>query len=54
MKPEEVEYIKKRGVVLIKNVVDDAQAVSWREDLKNYVKTNPVEGKGVKICDGSL
>ena len=45
MKPDEIERIKKCGSVLIKNVVDDEQAIQWKEDLKTYVKTNPVEGE---------
>ena len=42
---EEIEAIKRKGSVLVKNVVDDAQAIQWREDLKKYVKTNPVVGE---------
>ena len=45
LKSEQVEAIKKRGAVLIKNVVDDEQAKAWKEDLKKFVKINPVEGK---------
>ncbi|KAL5532885.1 hypothetical protein ACEPAF_4659 [Sanghuangporus sanghuang] len=41
---EQIDLIKRRGTVLIKNVVDDYQAISWREEPKKYVKTNPVEG----------
>ncbi|KAL5511381.1 hypothetical protein ACEPAH_4597 [Sanghuangporus vaninii] len=41
---EQIDLIKRRGTVLIKNVVDDDQAISWREELKKYIKTNPVEG----------
>ena len=42
---EEIEAIKRKGAVLVKNVVDDAQAAQWREDLKKFVKANPVEGE---------
>ena len=45
LKPEEVEAIKQKGAVLIKDVVDDQQAAAWREELKEYVSTNPVEGE---------
>ena len=45
LKSEQVEAIKKRGAVLIKNVVDDEQAKAWKEDLKKFVKINPVEGE---------
>ncbi|KAL5529483.1 hypothetical protein ACEPAG_5468 [Sanghuangporus baumii] len=41
---DQINQIKRRGTVLIKNVVDDDQAISWREELKKYIKTNPVEG----------
>ncbi|EJD02244.1 DUF1479-domain-containing protein [Fomitiporia mediterranea MF3/22] len=44
LKPKEIEAIKRRGTVLIKNVIDDDQVVLWREELESFVKINPVEG----------
>ncbi|KAL5490042.1 hypothetical protein ACEPAI_4875 [Sanghuangporus weigelae] len=44
LEPERVEQIKRRGAVLIKNVVEDEQAKEWKEELKKFVKVNPVEG----------
>ncbi|KAH9948716.1 DUF1479-domain-containing protein [Amylocystis lapponica] len=41
---ERMEEIRQKGSVVIKNVVDDAEAVSWRRWLQEYVKTNPVNG----------
>ncbi|KAA1467115.1 DUF1479-domain-containing protein [Dentipellis sp. KUC8613] len=39
--PEQVEEIRKKGCVVIKDVVDDAEVAKWREDLKEFVKANP-------------
>ncbi|KAF4613742.1 hypothetical protein D9613_008102 [Agrocybe pediades] len=42
---EEIERIKRRGTVVIRDVVPDEQAVKWKEELKEFVKANPtVEG----------
>ena len=32
--------MKRRGSVLIKDVVDDSQAVTWKDELKEFVKAN--------------
>ena len=37
--------IRRKGCVVIKNVVDDAEATKWKDDLREYVKTNPVNGE---------
>lgn len=42
--PEVVAEMKRRGCVLIRNVVADADAVAWRKALQAYVSTNEVEG----------
>ncbi|KAG6827163.1 hypothetical protein H0H92_012923 [Tricholoma furcatifolium] len=39
--PEEIEKIKRRGSVVIRDVVPDAEAVAWREQLREFVKGNP-------------
>ncbi|KAI5124428.1 hypothetical protein M0805_008312 [Coniferiporia weirii] len=44
LKPEEIDRIKRRGAILVKNVVDVAQATAWRDELAKFVKENPVEG----------
>ncbi len=45
LKPEDVDRLKTRGCVVIKNVVDDEEAISWKQDLETFVKANPdVEG----------
>ncbi|KAF9460315.1 DUF1479-domain-containing protein [Collybia nuda] len=42
---EELENIKRRGTVVIKDVVDDAEAIQWRLSLEEFIKANPdVEG----------
>jgi hypothetical protein len=44
--PEKVEEIKIRGCVVIKNVVDDEDAIKWKEAVKDYVSANPsIPGK---------
>lgn len=43
---QDIEKIKRRGSVVIRDVVDDAQAIQWRKSLEEFVKANPdVEGK---------
>ncbi|KIP06972.1 hypothetical protein PHLGIDRAFT_90163 [Phlebiopsis gigantea 11061_1 CR5-6] len=39
-----LESIRRRGCVVIRNVVDDAEAITWKDDLREYVQTNPVNG----------
>jgi hypothetical protein len=41
---DEIEKIKRRGSVLIRDVVDDAQAVEWKNELKEFVKVNDERG----------
>jgi hypothetical protein len=41
--------IRQRGSVVIRDIVDDEEAISWRKALEEFVKVNPkVEGKGVR------
>ena len=43
---KDVENAKTRGCVVIRNVVDDDDAIAWRKELQRYVKENPtVEGQ---------
>ena len=44
---DELARIKRRGTILIRDVVDDAQAVKWKEDLKKFVKVN--DERGVEV-----
>ncbi|KAF5367135.1 hypothetical protein D9758_003872 [Tetrapyrgos nigripes] len=39
--PEKVQEIRRKGTVVIKDVVDDADAISWRHQLEEFVKANP-------------
>jgi hypothetical protein len=42
---EELERIRRRGTVVIRDIVPDEQAVRWREELKEFVQANPqIEG----------
>ncbi|KAF9478840.1 DUF1479-domain-containing protein [Pholiota conissans] len=38
---EQVDKIKRRGSVVIKDIVPDEQAAKWKEELKEFVKVNP-------------
>lgn len=45
---EEIERIRRRGSLVIKDVVDDAQAIAWKASLKEFINANPdVEGNSV-------
>ncbi|KAH6909282.1 hypothetical protein BKA70DRAFT_1278064 [Coprinopsis sp. MPI-PUGE-AT-0042] len=42
---EQVAKVRQAGSVVIRNIVDDTEAIAWRESLKKFVKENPdVEG----------
>ncbi|KDQ59257.1 hypothetical protein JAAARDRAFT_128012 [Jaapia argillacea MUCL 33604] len=41
LKPEVVDTIKRRGCVVIKDVVDDSEAAGWKSSLEKYIKENP-------------
>lgn len=41
LKPEEREAVRRKGCIVIKDVVDDAEAKSWKESLEEFVKLNP-------------
>ncbi|KAI0057191.1 DUF1479-domain-containing protein [Artomyces pyxidatus] len=41
LSPEEVEKIKRRGCVVIKDVVDDAEVAEWKASLDAFVQANP-------------
>ncbi|KAG8988850.1 hypothetical protein FRB94_002186 [Tulasnella sp. JGI-2019a] len=36
-----IEEVKRRGVVVVRDVVDDEEALEWKEKLKRYVEANP-------------
>ncbi|KAJ8692194.1 hypothetical protein PTI98_009529 [Pleurotus ostreatus] len=41
----EIESIKRKGCVVIRDVVDDAEARGWKDALEEFIKSNPdVEG----------
>lgn len=41
LSPEKIAEIKKCGCLIIRNVVDDDDALRWKEDVKKYVEANP-------------
>jgi hypothetical protein len=41
LKPEQIDDIKRKGSVVIKDVVDDTEAMSWKASLDEFVKSNP-------------
>jgi Protein of unknown function (DUF1479) len=45
---DEIAKIKRRGTVLIRDVVDDTQAIGWKDDLKKFVKVNDERGLEVE------
>ena len=45
LSPEEIERIKRRGSVVIRNVVEREQASGWKKELEEFVKVNPVDGR---------
>ncbi|KAK0242477.1 hypothetical protein EDD85DRAFT_811490 [Armillaria nabsnona] len=38
---DKIGEIRRKGCLVIKDVVDDAQAISWRKLLEDFVSTNP-------------
>jgi len=40
LSPEKVDEIRQKGTVVIRDVVDDADAISWRQQLKEFVEAN--------------
>jgi hypothetical protein len=44
----QIADIKRKGSVVIKDVVDDADAIAWKTSLEEFIKENPqVEGSFV-------
>ena len=38
---EGLERIRRRGTVIIRDIIPDEQAVRWKEELKEFVQANP-------------
>ncbi|KAF8896652.1 DUF1479-domain-containing protein [Infundibulicybe gibba] len=36
-----IDKIKRRGTVVIRNVVDDSEALAWKTSLEDFIKANP-------------
>ena len=52
---DEIEKIKRCGSVVIRDVVDDAQAVEWKDELKEFVKVNEERGvEGIHSSNGYI
>jgi hypothetical protein len=41
LSPEQIESIKAKGCIVVRNVVDDEQARRWRIELLQFVDANP-------------
>ncbi|KAJ7612542.1 hypothetical protein FB45DRAFT_914893 [Roridomyces roridus] len=39
--PQQIADIKRKGTVVVKDVVDDAQARKWKTELEEFIKANP-------------
>jgi hypothetical protein len=40
--------VKKRGVIVIRDVVSDEEALGWKQEVKEYIKANPqVKGPAI-------
>lgn len=42
--PDTRDLIRRAGCVIIRNIVDDKQALAWKTQLAEYVKLNPSVG----------
>ncbi|KAG7448940.1 DUF1479-domain-containing protein [Guyanagaster necrorhizus] len=38
---EKIDEIRRKGCLVIKDVVDDAQVIAWRKSLEDFISTNP-------------
>jgi len=41
MDSKTLDEIKKRGTVIVKGVVEEAKALKWKEQIRDYVRANP-------------
>ncbi len=47
---QRVDEIKRKGCVVIRDVVDDAEAKEWQAWLREYVSKNPdIEGEAFRL-----
>lgn len=49
MDASSLDALRKRGTVILKNVVAPEQALSWKNDIRQYINNNP-HTKGVCHC----
>ena len=42
---ERLAEVRRKGCVVIRDVVDDAEARTWQAWLREYVSKNPVDGE---------
>ncbi|KAK0206201.1 hypothetical protein DFS33DRAFT_1256512 [Desarmillaria ectypa] len=38
---DKIAEIRRKGCLVIKDVIDDAQAIAWRKSLEDFISTNP-------------
>lgn len=41
--------LKKRGVAVVRGVVEEEEALGWKDDLREYIRQNP-QTKGMYYC----
>lgn len=44
LSPQTIADIKKRGVVVIKNVIPSSQVLQWKQDIREYARENNARG----------
>lgn len=45
MTDAEKQTIRRKGCLVVRNVIDDEEVAGWRAELQEYVKINPVAGQ---------
>ncbi|KAJ8095975.1 hypothetical protein PM082_015196 [Marasmius tenuissimus] len=46
LSPEQITEIKRKGTIIIRDIVEDAEAAKWKTSLEEFVKANPTRIEG--------
>ncbi|KAK1221694.1 hypothetical protein PQX77_015524 [Marasmius sp. AFHP31] len=46
LSPEQIAEIKRKGTIIIRDIVEDAEAAKWKTSLEEFVKANPTRIEG--------
>ncbi|KAL0063218.1 hypothetical protein AAF712_009916 [Marasmius tenuissimus] len=46
LSPEQIAEIKRKGTIIIRDIVEDAEAAKWKTSLEEFVKANPKRIEG--------